>query len=279
MDKTLLPLERSLVVIQPPTPGWTVGGRIISVIRQERELAYVFIRADKDHDPLLVVDRQGRIVRGWGKGLVTVPHNVKVDEEGNIWTADAGPGTVLKFSPEGTVLLRVELGDTPTPASGGCAFLANPGNGNLDFCGATDVTTTLDGRIFVIDGYGKKRVLEYSARGDTRVRAWGGPGTTPGTFGLPHGLATDGQVLCVADRDGQSHRAFDLSGRLLGEWSRGTAGSLAMRTARSDHNAVRRPVPASAGRRRQWRSVGDQSTGDGTILGNHPRAGAPIRST
>jgi sugar lactone lactonase YvrE len=243
----------------------------------------VFIRADKDHGPLLVVDRQGRIVRGWGKGLVTVPHNVKVDGEGNIWTADAGPGTVLKFSPEGAVLLRVVLGDTPTPASGGCAFLANPGNGNLDFCGATDVTTTADGRIFVIDGYGKKRVLEYSARGDTRVREWGGPGTAPGTFGLPHGLATDGRVLYVADRDGGRIERFDLSGRLLGEWSHvGNPGSLtyangalwaAVASPAPAPPAAAPPPPAGtpAGGRGPWVIKIDPS--NGAILGKSPTAG------
>jgi sugar lactone lactonase YvrE len=280
MDRTqLLPLERAVVVIQPPKPGWTVGGRIISVAATSNgELAYVFVRADRDHDPVLVVDRDGRIVRAWGRGLFTVPHNIKVDEEGNIWTTDAGPGKVMKFSPEGKVLLEFVLGDTPAPASGGCAFLASPANGNLDFCGATDVTTTRDGRIFVTDGYGRKRVLEYTPRGDARVREWGGAGTDPGMFTLPHGLATDGRVLYVADREGGRIARFDLDGRPLGDWAHvGNPGALAYANG-SLWAAVANPPPAPgqanlppAGGRGPWVVRINPATGE--VLGKVPTAG------
>jgi len=226
----LLPLKGEAVIIQPPVPGWTPGGRLVSVAAADRnaDVVYVFLRADKDHEPILAVDRQGRIVRSWGRGLFTIPHNIKVDRQGNVWTTDAGTSKVIKFTPQGKKLLEFVLGDTPTPASGGCAFLANPTNGNLDFCGTTDVVVTESGRVFVIDGYGKKRVLEYSPSGDKRVREWGGPGTEPGRFTLPHGLAYDPRgVLFVADRDGGRIERFDLNGRFLSEWSTlGNAGAL-----------------------------------------------------
>ena len=110
------------------------------------------------------------------------------------------------------------LGDTPTVATGGCAFTASAANGFLDACGTTDVIVTGDERIFVTDGYGKKRVLEYSAAGDRRIREWGGHGTEPGKFTLPHGLAYDGKgVLFVADREGGRIERFDTKGAYLGE--------------------------------------------------------------
>lgn len=225
-----LPLRAEAVIIQAPTPGWNMGGRLVSVASADPQgsVAYVFIRADKDHQPILAVDRQGKIVRSWGSGLFAVPHNIRVDGTGNVWTADAGTSRVIKFTPDGKKVLDFVLGDSPTPAGGGCAFLANPSNGNLDFCGSTDVVVTADGRIFVTDGYGRKRVLEYSPAGDRRVREWGGNGTAPGKFTLPHGLAYDGKgVIFVADRDGGRIERFDLTGRYLGEFSGfGNPGSL-----------------------------------------------------
>jgi sugar lactone lactonase YvrE len=224
-----LPLTGAAVVIQPPTPGWTMGGRLVSVAANwSGAVTYVFIRADKDHDSILAVNRQGRILRGWGRGLFTIPHNIKVDSQGNVWTTDAGTSKVIKFSPDGRELMEFVLGDSPTVASGGCAFPASPANGNLDFCGTTDIVVTPEGRVFVTDGYGKKRVLEYSPTGEKRLREWGGAGTEPGRFMLPHGLAYDGKgVLFVTDRDGGRIERFDTSGKYLGEWSHlGNAGSL-----------------------------------------------------
>jgi sugar lactone lactonase YvrE len=224
-----LPLAGSAIVIQPPSEGWTLGGRLVSVAANwSGAVTYVLIRADKDHDPILAVDRQGRILRGWGKGLFTIPHNIKIDGDGNIWTTDAGTSKVIKFSPDGRKLLEFVLGDTPTIATGGCAFPASPANGNLDFCGTTDVVVTPDGRVFVTDGYGKKRVLEYSTTGEKRLHEWGGSGPEPGKFMLPHGLAYDGKgVLFVTDRDGGRIERFDTSGTYLGQWSHlGNAGSL-----------------------------------------------------
>ena len=66
----------------------TMGGRLVSVAADRRSPSPT-IRADKDHDPILAVDRQGRICRV-GQRLFTVPHNIKVDGQGNVWTTDAG---------------------------------------------------------------------------------------------------------------------------------------------------------------------------------------------
>jgi hypothetical protein len=61
--------------------------------------------------------------------------------------------------------------------------------------------------------------MEYRTDG-SRVREWGGRGSGPGQFRVPHGLAFDGQsVLYVADRDNGRVQRFDLNGRYLGEWS------------------------------------------------------------
>ena len=74
---------------------------IVSSVASDRDGAiYVLQRGDKA-DPVIVVDREGHVLRSWGKGMFTVPHSVRIDPEGNIWTVDAGSSVLLKFSPQG----------------------------------------------------------------------------------------------------------------------------------------------------------------------------------
>jgi sugar lactone lactonase YvrE len=52
------------------------------------------------------------------------------------------------------------------------------------------------------------------------VREWGKPGTGPGEFHLPHGIAIDAEnILYVADRENGRIQRFSLDGRYLGEWN------------------------------------------------------------
>src|SRR6187399_1835294 len=60
--------------------------------------------------PILQFDPAGKFVRGFGAGLFVFPHGIHVDQEGNIWVADAlgkdGKGHVVaKFNRDGKVLL------------------------------------------------------------------------------------------------------------------------------------------------------------------------------
>jgi DNA-binding beta-propeller fold protein YncE len=168
---------------------------------------YVLQRGDKA-DPVIAVNPEGRVLRSWGKGMFTVPHSVRVDPEGNIWTVDAGSSVLLKFTPEGKKLQEISVGEIAVGDK--CAFPT--------LCGTTDVTFGPNGRLFISDGYGNARILEYSADGK-RVNVWGSPGSGPGQFQIPHGIAFDGKVLYVADRTNARIQRFDLDGRYLGEWT------------------------------------------------------------
>jgi sugar lactone lactonase YvrE len=44
-------------------------------------------------------------------------------------------------------------------------------------------------------------------------------GSGPGEFRIPHGIANDGKVLYVADRENARIQRFDFEGRYLGEWT------------------------------------------------------------
>jgi len=168
---------------------------------------YVLQRGDKA-DPVIAVDKQGKTLRSWGKGLFTVPHSVRVDPDGNIWTVDAGSSVILKFTPQGRKLQEISVGEIATGDK--CAFPT--------LCGTTDIAFGPNGRLFISDGYGNARILEYASDG-RRVKVWGSAGTGPGQFQIPHGIAFEGATLYVADRGNSRVQRFDLDGHYLGEWT------------------------------------------------------------
>jgi DNA-binding beta-propeller fold protein YncE len=197
-----LSLMSTTVEIQPVSSGWSTD-YISSVAVGQNGITYVLHRNLKV-DPVLAVDGKGRVVRSWGGGLFTNPHSVRVDPAGNVWTVDSGNSVVMKFSPDGEQLLRFEIGELPKSRSG--------------FRGATDIAFAPGGRIFIADGYGNARILEYDEKG-RRVREWGGPGTGPGQFRLPHSIAMRDGTIYVADRENGRIQRFDLEGQYLGEWT------------------------------------------------------------
>jgi DNA-binding beta-propeller fold protein YncE len=144
------------------------------------------------------------VLRSWGKGLYANPHSIRVDPEGNIWTVDSRSSVVLKFTPQGKQLLRFEIGELP--------------EGSRGTRGAADIAFAPGGRLFIADGYGNARILEYDASG-RRVRQWGSAGAGPGQFHLPHGIAQLAGVLYVADRQNGRIQRFSLEGKYLGEWN------------------------------------------------------------
>lgn len=158
-------------------------------------------------DPVVVLDSQGRVLRSWGAGMFTIPHAIRVDPAGDVWTVDAHTSMVYKFTPQGRKLLEISVGSVPDTAQ--------------EFCGATDVAFGPKGRVFVADGYCNARVIELDATGK-KVREWGRPGSGPGEFKVVHSIAVgpDG-FLYVADRENGRLQWFDLDGKFLGQWRSG----------------------------------------------------------
>ena len=255
-----LNLEKVVVDVQVP-PGWEFGR--ISAAALGRDGSVLLLHRGANADPVVAVDRQGRVLRSWGKGLFKIPHSIKVDADGNVWTTDAGDGLVIKFTPDGKKLQEIALADAPVGKD--CGFPSAAVNNFIDACGTTDLLFLPAGRLFLTDGYGKMRVLEYTNAGE-RVRAWGGRGEGQGQFRVPHGLAYDGaSVLFVADRDNGRVQRFDLTGRFLGEWTDlGRVGAIAYDTGALWATTSVRPSDASASPS-SWVIKVDPSTGK--ILG------------
>ncbi len=150
-----LPLEQ--VLLSAKMASAASLGTVSSVAVDRDGIIYVLQRGDK-LDPVLAVDREGRLLRSWGRGMFTVPHSVRVDSDGNIWTVDAGSSVVLKFSPQGKKLQEIDVGEV-APADK-CAFPT--------LCGTTDIAFGPNGRLFISDGYGNARILEYASDWQTR---------------------------------------------------------------------------------------------------------------
>ena len=165
---------------------------------------YEIQRGDKA-DPVLVLDRKGKVLRSWGKGNYKIPHSIRIDPAGNVWTVDAGSSVIIKYSPLGEKLMTIAVGEQPE-------------NGST-FSGTTDIAFAPNGHLFITDGYGNARVLEYTPDGK-RVKQWGRAGSGPGELRLPHAIEIDEKgIVYVADRENGRIEKFDLDGNFRGEIS------------------------------------------------------------
>lgn len=196
--------KSSLLRTRVPVHAADEIGYPSAVTMDDAGTLYVLQRGEKA-DPILVINREGKVLRSWGKGLFKIPHSIRIDPQGNIWTVDSGSSMVLKFSPQGEKLMEISVGEQPA------------GRGATN--GTTDIAFGPNNRLFISDGYGNSRVLEYTAKGE-RVRQWGTKGEGPGQFQQPHGLAIDDEgILYVADRNNARLQRFTLEGKYLGEWT------------------------------------------------------------
>ena len=241
-------LNRTELTVQPPSEGWELG--MISWVDVDRKGNIYLLQRGEKADPIVVIDRQGRVLRSWGKGLYKIPHSIRVDPAGNVWTTDAESSTILKFTPKGTQLMRIEVGEQPTGRKS-------------RFVGTSDIAFGPHGRLFITDGYGNARVLEYTSDGK-RVRQWGTAGSGPGQFRLPHGITIDrDNIVYIADRENGRVQKFDLDGKYLGEWPLGRTYSVRASGGAiwASMQPIDTPVPSPG-----WIVKLDRKTG--TVLGS-----------
>jgi len=196
-----LPFHGVYLAAKPPSAGWQ-SGTVSCVAVDGNGHLYEIQRGDQA-DPVLVLDSDGGVLHSWGKGDFEIPHGIRVDPSGNVWTVDAGSSKAIEYSATGKRLRTILIGEQPDNGS--------------SFRGTTDIAFGPNGSIFIADGYGNARVLEYTSVG-TRVRQWGKHGLAHGDFNLPHSLQIDEDgILYVADRENGRIEEFDLAGRYLRE--------------------------------------------------------------
>jgi hypothetical protein len=163
--------------------------------------------------PLMEFQADGKFIRGFGEGLFTRTHGLRIDGEDNLWVTDVGAHIVMKLSPQGATLLT--LGTKGQPG------VWNEATESRLFNEPNDVAIGSGGDIFVVQGHtagkGDPRVLKFDRNGKF-IKSWGGPGTEPGKFQVAHGIALDANgLLWVADRENQRIQIFDDNGKFIRE--------------------------------------------------------------
>jgi sugar lactone lactonase YvrE len=180
-------------------------------------------------DPVLKFDKDGKLVKSFGAGMIQSPHGITVDGDGNVWVADCsctlgrgGAGgaqtppaaghQVYKFSPDGKLLM------TLGKAGGGrdTAFFWQP----------NDVLVAPNGDIFVTEGHASNpaasaRLYKFDKAGKL-LRTFGswGKGADADKFDQPHALAMDSKGrLFVGDRGNNLIKIYDQDFKLLDVWS------------------------------------------------------------
>src|ERR1700680_1199736 len=132
---------------------------------------------------LLEFGPDGKFIREIGHNLYawSFGHAVKVDAEDNIWVADKGSDMVIKFNPEGRVVLV--FGRKQEASDEGTEPLKHPKPplAAVDgmFRQVTDMACDAAGNTYISDGYINSRVAKVDKDGNW-VKSWGEPGSQPG---------------------------------------------------------------------------------------------------
>ncbi|MDH3668594.1 MAG: NHL repeat-containing protein [Paracoccaceae bacterium] len=125
----------------------------------------------------LIAFQDGEAVAG-ARGM-SAPHDVAIDEAGNLWVADSNNDRLIKFDPDLNVL---QMLDDPSYGWSGPRYLNLDGQGNL----------------VVADKY-SHQIKKLAPDGRLIGVIGGSAGKGPGRFRTPEGVAIRGNVLFFSD--------------------------------------------------------------------------------
>lgn len=242
---------------------------------------HIFAYTRSGDTRLFEFDENGNYVREIGEGLYgfEFAHKVRVDKQDNIWAVDEGTNQVIKFNPEGRVIMV--LGYRPPAVDG----VVETGRGDGPdarylFGRPTDVTWDTQGNIFVSDGYTNHRVVKYTSDGHYVSQVGSGArGDGVDQFNTPHTIASDdlGNIY-VGDRGNARVKVYNSDLELLtmyenvgSPWeiciSEGPHQYLFVSNSNPDSN----PAPS-------WDITGEvyKMELDGTIIGKFGEAGKAL---
>jgi len=262
------------------TPNDVFIGEVGGVGRNSRGQIFVYTRTGhpyatlgdnrtfyRNGSRLFLFDASGKFVREWGQDVYGFndAFGLRVDPQDNVWTIDAGASQVVKFDPQGRILLV--LGRKPEainvrpgaaggedgggraagPAggarqggvgagapAGGRAGGAAPGSGvpGSTFSEPGDVAWDAMGNIYIADGVGNTNRIAKFDKDGRFIRHWGSTGTEPGQFNGVKALAIDRQGnVYAADMRNKRIQVFDANGMFKSQFGNiGTPIALCMTT-------------------------------------------------
>lgn len=222
-------------------------GEVVGVATNSKGSLFVYTRSgsvtvtegtalpyERGSSRLLEFSASGKFVREIAPGLYgfTFGQGVRTDAHDNIWVVDNGSNMVIKFNPEGRVVMT--MGRKPESIHNpvqpkGAAKSTNTGKGaNTDvFDGPTDVAWDSNDDIFVSDGIRNARVAKFDKNG-VFIKSWGERGSGPGEFETPHSIAVDSQGdVYVADQGNRRIQVFDNDGKFKRQiWNIGAPAAI-----------------------------------------------------
>ena len=155
--------------------------------------------ADTKNSRIQVFDSNGQLLRQFGSfgsepGQFKEPCGVAVDSQGDVWVADTWNARVVHLASDGRVL--GVLGPPEDTLFGPRAIV-------------------VVGNVVYVADTGNKRILRYDRQGK-KLSEFGGPGSNPGQFVEPVGLAADGTGnIYVADTGNHRVQVFDPEGKFI----------------------------------------------------------------
>jgi DNA-binding beta-propeller fold protein YncE len=195
--------------------GWSFV-EVAGVATDSRDRVYVFNRGDH---PVIVFERDGRFVASWGEGVFKRPHGISIGPDDAVYCTDDLDHTVRKFTTDGKLLQTFGTSGQASDTGIDGIDYRTIRRAGPPFHRPTNVALAADGALYVTDGYGNARVHKFTPDGRL-LFSWGEPGSGPGQFNLPHGIALDreGRVY-VADRENSRIQVFSPAGQFLTEWT------------------------------------------------------------
>ena len=207
-------------------PAGMYFGEVTGIAVNSKQHIYVLSRGNTSGPAygaaaaqLFEFDPSGKFVREIGRNLYawSFAHAVRVDREDNVWVADKGSDVVVRFDPEGRVLMV--FGRKPEASDQGAHPLEHvkPALPPIDgfFRQVTDMAWDSDNNVYITDGYINSRVAEFDRNGNW-VKSWGEPGSGPGQFHTLHSIVVDrDNHIYIADRGNARIQVFDTAGKLI----------------------------------------------------------------
>src|SRR6185436_17321775 len=157
---------------------------------------HIFVYTRRDDTRLLEFDQNGTFVKEWGEGIYgfEFAHKVRVDKDDNVWVVDEGTNMVIKFNPQGRVVMV--LGRRPEAVAGATPTNTPEGpvlNKKYHFGRPTDVAWDAQGNIFISDGYVNSHAVKYDKNGRFIAQYAGERGAGANQLNTPHSIAADAQ--------------------------------------------------------------------------------------
>ncbi len=169
-------------------------------------------------NPVAVFDRDGNFLAAWGGDVFKRAHHIIIDRDDNIFCVDDMGHRVLKFAPDGTLLMAIESTNRHATAQELTARGQVVEQPHPPFNYPTGVALARGGDIYVSDGYGNARIHKFTPDG-IHLFSWGTFGSEAGQFHLPHGVLVDHEGLVyISDRMNRRVQVFTPDGEFVTQW-------------------------------------------------------------